>query len=511
MKRYFALLFLSFFLISPSIYSDDAEVAERYALWALDMINRDLWSEAHAGLERAFDFADVSSDISYLLAITRSNRSLGRETVLEALEYALQVDSWTIFRSEDARLLKAEYLIDLMEYHWALAELSLIEESLRKAELTLRALSKSRPIEFRNYLERTLDLYPREPWPVRIFFNHINYRVSVGSNPEPGDIDLIYLIIRRLPVLLPLDPELAWMIAPFISDIDEARQLIMSYRALGYPVPDSIPIALSLGVIDEETALAELFSANAVLDLALIGEVWELLRHDDARAIFERNLSSYSGVIIEDINRDGIPETIVQYAAGIPIVSFYDNAQRGVNDMTIFFEAGIPIRSIVLVLPENLEREATVYWERYPAVLMTEFGGALYTPRPLDFFFTPIQFTELWNTGVLFPRRDLLAAPLNRRALVFYSLTIERPSEEFRTGIEIVELINGIPIRAREYVGNLMVSETTYVRGRPQSQRVDLDFDGRMETLRYFRQDNRPLDIDELLDLRVEIEHVITE
>jgi len=109
---------------------------------------------------------------------------------------------------------------------------------------------------------------------------------------------------------------------------------------------------------------------------------------------------------------------------------------------------------------------------------------------------------------VLFPQRDPWSAPLTRRALVFQSLRVERPSLEFDGGTEVVELSQGIPIRAREFVGDLMVAETEFLQGRPQRQRVDLDFDGQMDIIRYFRRSDRPMELEELWDYDRDIEYV---
>jgi len=103
-----------------------------------------------------------------------------------------------------------------------------------------------------------------------------------------------------------------------------------------------------------------------------------------------------------------------------------------------------------------------------------------------------------------------LTPPLTRRVLVSQSLRVERPSLEFPGGIEIVELNQGIPVRAREYVGNLMVSETDFLRGRPQQQRVDLDFDGKMDTVRFFKKEYRQMELEELWDFDRIYDRVVT-
>ena len=510
---------LVFLLLGTALYASeergDGAMALRYAQWAKDAIDQGRWSEAHAALERAADFADVSSDISYLLALTRVNANWGRGSVIEALETALLTDRWVIHSSEEARLLKIEKLIGLRFYHDALLELSMVSRSPREAELTLKALV-SRPAEFRRVMAETLSRFPRETGPVRIFFHFLSNIDAAGNNPTQSDLELLELVIRRLPVLLDDDPELAWMAARFMRDTADARRLVSAYRAIHAPVPASLPVSLNLGIIDEETALQELFGSASTIDLALLDEIWRLLRHDGARAIFRRNLSTYTGVITEDADRDGIPETFAEYHRGVLKRSVYDPLQGGFPDLEVFFEAGNPNSALVLLPPEgsrifadrNNRQRAVLQWERFPSILEVESDGVRYIPRPLEFHYAPIYFEEIWGSGVFFPRRRTLNPPLTRRVLVMNSLRLERPSLEFSGGFEVVELSQGIPIRAREFVGDLMVSETDFNRGRPQLQRVDLDFDGRMDTFRWFRRPYRPVELEDLWDYDRDFERI---
>jgi hypothetical protein len=461
-----------------------------------------LWSEAHSGLERAADFADVSSDIGYLLALARTHENKPRPSVLEALNLALAVDRWVNYNAELARLAKAETLIALRFYPEALQELSAVSKSPRQAELTLKALVNYRLPDFRRYMREALDFYPRECEPVRIFLNFLSNEEAAGHNPEREELDLLEIIIRRLPLLIQDDPELAWMASPFIRDVEEARRLVMAYRAVNEPLIESIPTSLKLGVIDEETALDELFKSSVnSLDMALLDKIWELFRSENAKAVFKNQLAAYTGIITEDSDKDGIPETTVKYNRGSLEYSSYDVNQDGIQDLIIYYEAGLPGRGIALLPPENSARkEAEILWERYPSILEVRLDEARFIPRPLDHFFTPVTFVDLFGSGTLFPRWDPLKAPLTRRVLVSQSLRVERSSLEFRGGIEVVELNQGIPVRAREFVGNLMVSETDFLRGRPQHQKVDLDFDGKMDTVRFFKKEYRQVELEELWD-----------
>ena len=517
----FLCLFILFLGTALGVYAQDgfpggrgdAAVAYRYALWAKEAIEKNQWSEALAALERASDFADVSSDISYLLALARSREGQGRGLVLEALNRALYVDRWRIYESADARLLKAENLIAVRAYNEALNELSQQRKSPRETGLVLRALCGlhrgSRSEEFLNYLTLTLDRYPRECGPVRIFFRYLSNENRAGRNPGKEELELLELVIRRIPILLLRDPELAWMAAPFMRDSAEAKRLVQAYRAVNDPAAESLPAALRLGAIDEEIALEELFS-GLVLDRTLLEDVWDLLRNEEARLLFRQNLSNFSGVIAEDADSDGIPETLAEYRDGMLIQCTYDENQDGISDLIVHFEAGVPRRALTFIPPDGTVRQrAEIEWEKYPAVLEAEMKGVRYIPRPLEFNFSPIKFDNLWNSGLLFPERDLLVSPLTRRAIVVHAFRIERPSLEFNGAREVVELAQGIPIRSREYMGDLKISETEFLRGRPQLQRLDLDFDGRVDTVRRFNKVYRQMEIDELWDYDRDIEYSV--
>ena len=503
----------------PEPARGDAAVAERYVIWARNLIEQGLYNEALAGLERALDFADVSSDISYLLALSRHRHNRPRETVLHALNLALGTDRWVFYRPDDARLLRAEVLINLRAYSEAIHELARVSRSPEEATLTLRALAAIWPMQFHSNLRDALDRYPRDPRPVRVFFNFLQRQADAGFYPSRDDLELLDLIIRRLPALLPYDPELAWMAAPFFWDLDDARRLITAYRALHTPNPASIPVTLRFGVIDEERAIEELFGLNPAIragqgqkisrDISLFAEIWDLLSREETKEMFRRNLSTFTGFITEDINRDGIPEIIAEYSGGMLTRAIYDLTQTGIPDLTIFFEGGDPRWARAFIAPDFSRQEAIIRWERYPSVFYVEAGGVRFIPRPFEFFYSPVFFTELWGSGLLFPQLDTLNPPLTQRVIVSHSIRIERPSLEFSGGIEVIELHQSIPIRAREFVGELMVSETEFFRGRPQLQRVDLNFDGRMETIRYFSQSHRIREIEDLWDYDRDFDFVI--
>jgi hypothetical protein len=504
----------------------DSAAAERYLSWAEQELAAGRRAEALAGLERAADFADVSSDLSYLLALVRSHEGKSRWAVLEALNRALEAPRWVRYTPAQARLLQAEQLIALRQYSAALSALADVPAGADAAALGLAAFKGlagnaaapespdpvSPRAEFRRRMGEALDRYPRDPRPLRIFFEYARNR-----NPAPEDQDLMELVLRRLPFLLETDPDLAWMAAPFVRDFESARRMVAACRAGGYgpgrggnrgPHPASVPAALNLGLIGDEDAVEELLSPAApVLDEALIIELGDLLRSEKGRNLFAEKLLVFTGIILSDEDRDGYPEGRARYRDGTLEEYRHDADQDGLDELVVSFDAGgVPRwaeqtlvsgptgRGEIPALPrtEGELPRALILWERYPAVLRVELEGQIFTPRPGDFQFGPLRFTDLAGSGTYaglgFPRRESRSAPLTFRTLVSFSLTVQRPSAEFPGAVEWIDLDRSIPRGAVEILQGRIVSSTEFEQGVPVLQRLDLDMDGRMETLRRFRR-----------------------
>lgn len=522
----------------------DAAAAEKYAAWARLAIEEGRWEDAEAALERAADYAGVSSDLSYLLAQVRFHEGRPRKAALEAVRRSLEADRWRLYTPEAARLLEAEILTAIRAFPEALRSLSSLPESAGSFRLRLLVFKGlGNTTQFRITMAQALDRYPRDTRLVRIlfaFYQSPEYaypasgrRGAFLQNDRPpaieaADQELMALALRRLPLLLEDDPALAYLAAPFIRDAGEARRLVGAYRARGEKAPEALPAALRLGLIGDTQAVDELFhpdnaavprAAGLVLDRALLESLWLLLRDEQGRNRFMRNLLGFSGVITEDRNGDGFPETRVRYRDGM-ILDYSRNAgQDGLPELKLVFTAGTPDRGDLTLLPEDDGRpfarsvpegeqlKVRVWWERYPAVLRTELGEIAYIPGPLEFLLAPVRFVTLPESGepmppqagllgsggLLYPEGEAFSG-LSRRLLVSSALVIEQPGSNFDGALERVELEHSVPRRAREHLNGRIVSETGFHLGRPVIQRIDLDLDGRMETIRRFRQDIAPFD-----------------
>ena len=525
-----SLLVLLFVFLAPCLRaqpSDDSLVALRYSEWAKLAMDAGRWSEALAALERAADFSSVSSDISYQLALARSREGKSRGSVVEALNRAIEVNRWVIYNENLASLLKAEQFIATRAFSSALSILDNVIENSDSACLRLLAYkglisgsgistyNTDAALEsFRALTLSAMNRFSRDPRPLRIFFQYARERYPEQSDMSPTDINLLDLAIRRLPFLLESDSELAWMAAPFMRDTEDARRLIASYRAGGipnirnrdfYPSPRSIPVALYLGLIDDARAVEELFSGSRgfnsplpsgvigdgypVLDLDVVTEVYRHLREEKGRFLFTEKLLNFSGRIISDDDNDTFIDSIAYYRSGGVYEFILDKDQDNVPELKVKFLAGVPVSAEYLALGQSSRAE--IVWERYPSVKSAVLAEENFSFRPADFQYAPVSFIVLGGSGtqagVSYP--ILSRHPdLTRVTLVSSSSSVSRASIEFPGAIEQIFLEKAIPIRAFERLGDQYVSFTEFERGIPVIQYLDLDIDGKMETIRRFHR-----------------------
>ena len=549
MKPFFLVslsLVLCSFLFSQPDYRaggrDDTEAAALYLRWAQQAVDEGRTREALTALNRASDFSNVSSDISYLLAVTRLkflSENETRLTVLDALETAIETNRWVTYNKSMALLLKAEMLNAVRDYIKALDCLVLLEtqrefvnsialktEAAMLRLLILRGMAAKGSIsalaQFRSQVLIAMDRYPRDSRPLRVFLEYARNRKlpSVHENTADSDLSLLELVLRRLPFLLETDQELAWMAASFIRDMEDARRLTSSYRAGGIPNiqnrdfrphPASIAIALNIGLLGDIEAADELFSGsrgfnhplppeiapdgNPVLDKDIIDDVYHLLRSEEGRDYFTRKLLSFTGMITSDDDKDGYIDTVVRYVSGTIKNYALDSNQDTSDDLTVVFNTeGVPVSAVSDVA--GFISWAEIYWERYPFVQSVKLNDEEFLFRPAGFQFAPLEYIELGGSrrinALFFPVLALNNIDLTRRALVLNCSRLIRPSVEFN-GWEDFVMEGGVPVKAEEIpFGEILnggtASITRFENGFPVIQHIDLDLDGRKETIRRFRR-----------------------
>jgi len=532
-----------FFLVCLNIHAqpvtstgDDSQVARQYVQWIQQALDEQRWEDAQAAVVRAMDFADSSSDIPYLLAViqTHYKDSVRQKTVIESLDKAIDVNKWDKYSEYDALLLKAKMLISMCEYRSALICLDKIDEANSRAGnvadvvmlrlLALSGVSNGKEqgydinatasailyatAQFRSHVLQAMDRFPRDPRPLRIFFEYARNRKPQPSELPEGDINLLELALRRLPYLLEADPELAWIAAPFMRNIDDAKRSVASYRSGSLskdekfkPNTASVPVALNLGLIDDKLATEEIFAVTEkepVIKKELIIDTFKLLRSEEGRDAFTRKLLAFSGDIITDDDNDGYIENIVHYRMGF-IDSLIDYLSHNIFNVTINFGLDNDPKniSVFIIKSDNLREQGlfqnvNLQWERYPFVKQADLENEIFKFGPAVFNYAPINFIELGGSdslsGLMYPVPAYQYITLSHNALLSFCSSYTRPSVEIDGATETLYMDSGVIYRAIETLNGRQVAVTEFEKGLPVVQHIDLDFDGRMETIRQFRR-----------------------
>ncbi|MDR2509594.1 MAG: hypothetical protein LBC77_03000 [Spirochaetaceae bacterium] len=469
------------FLCAAAVFGEaNAALAENYLDYLPIVETGQGAAAAETFLIRAQDWAADSSDLSFELARVREELKRPRRSIIAALDRALSAKYWTRRSENEALLAKSEQLLALMDYYGTLSLLERAEDSAEKERAVLKALSAlKRDSAFRTRFREAQARYGEE------FFDIALDWAAGIERPTEEDRALIDDVVRRV-MRSERHSALLYRAAPFIYDTALARGLLSAaYMSKNLPPPvETLPAMLNLGVIGEEAAIDILFSAKKpVLDEGILRSVYMLLRTEEARILFEREIAAFTGGISRDKNKDGIYDALTIYSYGLPVRVDYDGKQEREVKASVKFTAGEPAEAIL--------GEFTLDYGIYPAVEKASEQNTAFYFIPDTFFYAPVHFERLaGEDSPLYPVFDEGASPVNAKMLYAFAYVVERPSVEFSGAVEELRLVNGVVISAVERFDGRRVSQTIYKDGRPLRQNADLDLDGRLETIRYFVQND---------------------
>jgi hypothetical protein len=205
-------------------------------------------------------------------------------------------------------------------------------------------------------------------------------------------------------------------------------------------------------------------------------------------------LAAFSGTITTDKNGDGVTDSRSDYRSGALVSYTLDADQDGVDEMAVSFGsdeapgAEWPA-SAELVYTNGAAfggaERISIVWEKYPALREAVIGDTRWFFRPMEADYPALSFRTA-GYGILLADPDPRVAAFTRGMMAAYAYRIERPGRDFPGGIEALECAGGVIHSAKEYVDGRLAAETFYEGGVPVSQRIDLDLDGRLETVRRF-------------------------
>jgi tetratricopeptide (TPR) repeat protein len=446
------------------------------------------WERASVCLDEAADKDAGDADILYLRALTLVKRDLPLEDALGNLDGALRTGRFRYYSRRDASTLKAEILVRERRWQDALAALEppAIDSAVDPAYHLIRARASLGLGDIRAFISElsfSLRRFPDDSASARLFLTSAG---SIASSADAREIKEI--ILGRLPRYSAADPELPVLAAPFMGDIDAKRTAVLAYRAAGGSSAAATIRALEYGLIDEASASSELLAGPPIVALRDLTSLRVLAGSPAGRDVVLKALSGWSGVVKTDLDNDGVAEGSFYLAKGIVTEMQMDSNQDGSISYRASFSDGLPAH-IILQRP-GLEIDIT--YSAYPAVSSISFAEKSekrgYSFGPDVFSYAPIDmraFAGAGRTALFFPYFVSVLDPSERVcASTALSVAVATGSSRSVTFLE-----KGIALSAAVYEGGRLRSTTTFERGRPVLERIDIDADGRFETERVYSAD----------------------
>ena len=263
---------------------------------------------------------------------------------------------------------------------------------------------------------------------------------------------------------------------------------------------------LRYGVIDEKVAVKEFFGTtvadhlpqttnikapvSALYSDQLI-ELCRLTGTDAMRKEIGNRLKIFSGILLEDDNRDGISNAAVFFEQGRPVSAFFDLNQDEVYEYQIQCNFGAPD---LIVTAKN---GYAVQYDSYPAVhsIVQKAEKREYIMRPLALRWEPVAQTELdlrlRDTDAEAPAFFTLRLRNNARLLqehdfIFSVLYSEEPSPFDTNAVMRMHFEDGRIISAEIKTGTQTLALARYRNGVLAQKEYDYDGDGFFEVLEQY-------------------------
>lgn len=435
-------------------------------------------AEAVQLLDEALSWAPADADANYMRALAGSSAGQYPASVIPLLETALASNDFRVYSAYDARLLYASLLVRTHRFAEAMRMLSGLPRSAEYLYVEARAAFALGNTELsRADVLESLRRSPADPRPLLFWLQVVDRPYA-----QPADMRVVTASFAALESLKAVDASILVALAPYAPDIESSRLLVREFRATGGRSPQATVLALRYGLVDEARATAEMFSGGYVPRQNDIRELAGLLSSDDNRNRFKEACLGFSGMIWTDDDRDGFPESITRYEAGLPVGWVLDRDQDGRPEVDVAFASGEPRSAVAHVGSTTL----TMSYAPWPHVNRVEFadsvGRRAYAMGPAVFASPIVRFAAmLENAGAPYLVRPDDAPLPTERGVAGQAYAVESHDAG---GTSTAELYDGIPTQLwwRDAYGKS--GNAVYNAGLPSDERIDIDGDGRTEARR---------------------------
>ena len=220
-------------------------------------------------------------------------------------------------------------------------------------------------------------------------------------------------------------------------------------------------------------------------------ELCRLTGTDAMRKEIGSRLKTFSGVLLEDDNRDGISNAAVFFEQGRPVSAYFDLNQDEVYEYQVQCNFGTPD---LIFTPKN---SYAVQYDSYPAIhsIVQKTEKREYVMRPLALRWEPVAQIELdlrlRDTDAEAPAFFTLRLCNNARLLqeydfIFSVLYSEEPAPEDRSAVVRTHFENGRMISAETTKSTQTIALSRYRNGVLSQKEYDYDGDGFFEVLEQY-------------------------
>ncbi|HRW23264.1 MAG TPA: hypothetical protein P5298_02520 [Spirochaetia bacterium] len=435
--------------------------------------------QALALLDEALSYRPADPDACYLSALARLSRGDGVGPAARLLETALSAGGFRLYAEGDARLLYAGALERTGRPAEALRFLAGLPPSAESLYIGAKAaLAVGDEAGARSAVLSSLRRYPADPRPLLFWL-----RYEERPYLEAEDAAVVAAGFAALERLKAVDPAALVALAPYASSADQARLMLREYRAAGRRDAESTALALRYGLIDERRAASELLSGAFAPTLSSLEAVYSLLPSDEARVAFGLAFAGYAGAAYRDDDRDGYPESVTEYRAGLPSSWILDGDQDGEPELAASFDSGAPAR----LSARSGSTTVVVEYAPWPYAASVSYADAAgkrsYSFGPSTM---PLPLLSLRRLGGLpgapyAVSRSGYALPTETAAKRAAYAMIDSGADGSSVTLE---LSDGRAVRSWWVDERRRVGMTVYRNGVPDDERIDADADGRFETRR---------------------------
>ena len=518
---------LVFLLPAMAVYSQtvNRELQQMNTSYALQYLQKAAalytdanYAEALEYVEKGMTFDDSFADFFYLKAQCLIQLNGTRAQCLDAAEAALASGlKLRIYNRDNLVLLLARLYTETERYNEAIQVLdSLAFDSADRDFYRASALyGLGRDGQAREVIETALNRWSFDVRFPRLFFLQERDKAMTRAGKKLADS-----LLQQLYVWIEQDPSLAVYAAPFDPNPQENSRRLKVYRNMHAADSEKLDARTQLaavlaelryGVIDEKVAVKEFFdvtvadhlpqkanvkaSVFALYSDQLI-ELCRLTGTDAMRKEIGNRLKTFSGVLLEDDNRDGISNAAVFFEQGRPVSAFFDLNQDEVYEYQVQCNFGAPD---LIVTAKN---GYAVQYDSYPAVhsIVQKAEKREYIMRPLTLRWEPVAQTELdlrlRDTDAEAPAFFTLRLRNNARLLqehdfIFSVLYSEEPAPSDTNAVMRMHFEDGRIISAEIKTGAQTLALARYRNGVLAQKEYDYDGDGFFEVLEQYSKQGK--------------------